>query len=55
MPPLTHAFRLAMSDYWHERLLSACAVLGLAAVLAPLMVLSIGALMLFRSSIVPMA
>ncbi len=39
MPPLTHAFRLAMSDYWHERLLSACAVLGLAAVLAPLMVL----------------
>ena len=39
MSSLTHAFRLAMSDYWHERLLSACAVLGLAAVLAPLMVL----------------
>lgn len=39
MPSLIHAFRLAMSDYWHERLLSACSVLGLAAVLAPLMVL----------------
>lgn len=31
--------RLALSDYLHERLLSACAVLGLAAVLAPLLVL----------------
>ena len=39
MPSLIHALRLAMSDYWHERLLSACSVLGLAAVLAPLMVL----------------
>ena len=39
MSSLIHAFRLAMSDYWHERLLSACSVLGLAAVLAPLMVL----------------
>ena len=39
MSSLIHAFRLAMSDYWHERLLSACSVLGLAAVLTPLMVL----------------
>lgn len=31
--------RLARSDYWHEKLLSACAVLGLAAVLTPLLVL----------------
>ncbi len=31
--------RLSLSDYYHERLLSACAVLGLAAVLAPLLVL----------------
>ena len=31
--------RLACKDYWHEFLLSACAVLGLAAVLTPLMVL----------------
>ena len=31
--------RLSLSDYFHERLLSACAVLGLAAVLAPLLVL----------------
>ena len=30
---------LALRDYWHERLLSACAILGLAAVLAPLLVL----------------
>jgi putative ABC transport system permease protein len=30
---------LSLSDYFHERLLSACAVLGLAAVLAPLLVL----------------
>ena len=38
-----HSFRtilqLSLSDYFHERLLSACAVLGLAAVLAPLLVL----------------
>ncbi len=39
MKSLLHSLRLAMSDYWHERLLSACSVLGLAAVLAPLMVL----------------
>ena len=32
-------FRLAMSDYFYERLLSACAIMGLAAVLAPLLVL----------------
>jgi putative ABC transport system permease protein len=31
--------RLALRDYIHERLLSACAVMGLAAVLAPLLVL----------------
>ncbi|MBD8894922.1 FtsX-like permease family protein [Desulfovibrio desulfuricans] len=31
--------RLACKDYWHEFLLSACAVLGLAAVLTPLLVL----------------
>ena len=31
--------RLAFKDYWHEFLLSACAVLGLAAVLTPLLVL----------------
>ncbi|MCP4692296.1 MAG: FtsX-like permease family protein [Desulfobacterales bacterium] len=31
--------RLALKDYFHDRLLSACAVLGLAAVLAPLLVL----------------
>lgn len=31
--------RLALRDYFHERLLSACAVMGLAAVLAPLLVL----------------
>jgi putative ABC transport system permease protein len=30
---------LALRDYLHERLLSACAVMGLAAVLAPLLVL----------------
>ena len=38
-----HAFetviRMALRDYFHERLLSACAVMGLAAVLAPLLVL----------------
>jgi len=32
-------FRMALRDYFHERLLSACAVMGLAAVLAPLLVL----------------
>jgi putative ABC transport system permease protein len=31
--------RLALRDYLHERLLSACAIMGLAAVLAPLLVL----------------
>jgi putative ABC transport system permease protein len=31
--------RLSLKDYLHERLLSACAVLGLAAVLAPLLLL----------------
>jgi len=31
--------RLSLRDYFHERLLSICAVLGLAAVLAPLLVL----------------
>ena len=39
MRSLTQAFVLAMRDYRHEALLSACSVLGLAAVLAPLMVL----------------
>ena len=39
MRSLTHAFYLAMRDYRHEALLSACSILGLAAVLAPLMVL----------------
>jgi hypothetical protein len=36
---LKDLFRLAMSDYWHERLLSACSILGLTAVLTPLLVL----------------
>ena len=31
--------RMSLRDYLHERLLSACAILGLAAVLAPLLVL----------------
>ena len=31
--------RLSLRDYSHERLLSACTILGLAAVLAPLLVL----------------
>lgn len=35
----TTMLRLACKDYWHEFLLSACAVLGLAAVLTPLLVL----------------
>lgn len=39
MRGLFMAFSLAMKDYVHERLLSACSILGLAAVLAPLMVL----------------
>lgn len=39
MRGVLYAFSLAMRDYRHESLLSACAVLGLAAVLAPLMVL----------------
>jgi len=39
MHGLKTVIRLSLSDYFHERLLSACAVLGLAAVLAPLLVL----------------
>ena len=39
MRMLVHSMRMALADYWHERLLSACAVLGLAAVLTPLLVL----------------
>ena len=39
MRSLLQAFSLAMRDYRHEALLSACSVLGLAAVLAPLLVL----------------
>jgi putative ABC transport system permease protein len=39
MPGLRTVVRLSLSDYIHERLLSACAILGLAAVLAPLLVL----------------
>ena len=35
----TTMLRLACKDYWHEFLLSACAVLGLAALLTPLLVL----------------
>ncbi len=31
--------RISLRDYFHERLLSACAILGLAAVLAPLLVI----------------
>ena len=31
--------RMSLSDYFHEKLLSACAIMGLAAVLAPLLVL----------------
>ena len=30
---------LSLQDYFHERLLSACAVMGLAAILAPLLIL----------------
>lgn len=36
---LRQSIRLALSDYFHERLLSACSILGLAAVLTPLLVL----------------
>jgi putative ABC transport system permease protein len=39
MHGLKTLIRLALRDYFHERLLSACAVMGLAAVLAPLLVL----------------
>ena len=39
MPGLRTVVRLSLSDYVHERLLSICAILGLAAVLAPLLVL----------------
>ena len=39
MPGLRTVVRLSLSDYFHERLMSACAILGLAAVLAPLLVL----------------
>lgn len=40
MPPqLLTIIRLAIRDYLHERLLSVCAILGLAAVLAPILVL----------------
>jgi len=39
MHGLRTVVRLSLRDYFHERLLSACAVLGLAAVLAPLLVL----------------
>lgn len=36
---LSNVLRLALRDYWHERLLSLCAIMGLAAVLAPLLLL----------------
>jgi putative ABC transport system permease protein len=39
MRSIRHALFLSLSDYWHERLLSACSILGLAAVLTPLLVL----------------
>ena len=39
MRALFHIMALALADYRHERLLSTCAVFGLAAVLAPLLVL----------------
>jgi len=39
MSGLKTVVRLSLSDYFHERLLSVCAILGLAAVLAPLLVL----------------
>ena len=39
MHTLVQICHLSLRDYLHERLLSACAVLGLAAVLAPLLIL----------------
>jgi len=36
---LLRACRLACKDYWHESLLSLCAVLGLAAIVTPLLIL----------------
>lgn len=36
---LRNVLRLALCDYWHESLLSLCAIMGLAAVLAPLLLL----------------
>ena len=36
---LPQAAFLAWKDYWHEKLLSACSILGLAATLTPLLVL----------------
>ncbi|MHC4676809.1 MAG: ABC transporter permease, partial [Planctomycetota bacterium] len=39
MRPFQTVLHLALRDYFHERLLSACAIMGLAAVLAPLLVL----------------
>ena len=39
MRSLLQAFTLSLRDYRHEALLSACSVLGLSAVLAPLLVL----------------
>ena len=38
-PPLLLPIRLAWSDLWHEKSLSFCSVLGLAAVIAPLLIL----------------
>ena len=38
-PALTQMLRLSWRDYAREKLLSACAILGLAAVLTPLLVL----------------
>lgn len=39
MRALVHIIGLALADYRHERLLSVCAIFGLAAVLAPLLIL----------------
>ena len=39
MRALIHVLLLALADYRHERLLSFCAIFGLAAVLAPLLIL----------------
>ena len=38
-PPLLLPARLAWSDLWHEKSLSICSILGLAAVIAPLLIL----------------